>query len=139
MGTWGMAPWSSDDYGELTDEVRDEFRKHVMPLVMNRLSERPGHDHPNGLWARIGLAIIVYQSTFLSPDEEWEVAYEAKECWKLLAQDREWLKSWRNPRAFAKMFEAVGEEIDEMIKSYGKRPGNTPLALLMFADVDKRR
>jgi len=134
MGSWGYAPWDSDDYGDLTDPVRDAYRRAVLPKL-NAIMDRAARS-PDGTerWAAIGMVIVAFQSTYLSDDEWWPLVQRALAFHHELANDAEWLASWRVHRRdrrarpgsgrsdhhFRRVFKAVGDELNDMLASYNE-------------------
>lgn len=137
MGAWGMAPWENDDYADLWIEVRQAFtgKGLTLDLVMNRLSERPGSTYPTELWARVGVALMIAYSGLVDDDQRWSLAEEAERLLGLLKEDHEFLASWRNPKAFRKMFDAIGDQVEDLRESYGKH--ERPPIQEAFKDLEK--
>lgn len=135
MGTWGHAPWDSDSYGDLTDPVRDAYRRAVLPKLNAALNKVATDRDPwaaTERWAAIGMVIVAYQSTYLDDDEWYPLVQRALELYQALANDREWLAQWRRPRDlpargrgrgevhFKRVFKAVGQELEDMLASYSQ-------------------
>lgn len=143
MGAWGMAPFENDTYADLAMDVEGAVR----PALERKLAQVMTAAHARGAdasdkWAAIGVAIVAYHSTYLPAGSVAleNAMMEAMVLWKELSTDEEWRKSWRNPRAFKKMFDVVGDELERYADAaalVGKQK-QRPLVRMLFDHLESK-
>lgn len=139
MGVWGMAPFENDDFGDADHNIAaavgplllKKVREQIKRTRTGALSKTP--HSTNERWATIGVILVAVQSTYLAYDDYFEIIEEAQTLLDECKADKEWLKSWRNPKAFAKMVKVVGAELDELAND----PRAPKIVSLMFATHEK--
>lgn len=96
MGSWGTAPFDSDDFADMIGKVTDAVGKTLADVCTKLVTQGKRHikNHPNDAWAAVGVVIWAYHTGMLV-DPYNHVLDGAIELVETLKADPNWNATWR--------------------------------------------
>lgn len=113
MGAWGMTPFDSDDFGDTFIEFSEPIAETTYRKLEASLLKADQSREPQEMWTTIGLVIWAYHAGLLRSERARTCIDLAEALMAALGSDDDWLRSWRNPSAFKKVFAQVRDELED--------------------------